>query len=214
MRQNNSVLCAILHVETTTIAWAFGFKNLIVPGAVTGLTGMPFDMGRNSACQQALQNNFSWLFFLDSDVIPPHDAILRLMRHNKPIISGVYHRRSPPVGIPVMQKPAGQWIVNYPPNKVIEVDVVGAGCLLIRRDLLEAVAKQPQRAGKPWFDWRVDMMGHLPKEECMSEDFTFCRHVKRQLGIPILVDTSVQCSHIGNAEARLHSFGPINSIPA
>lgn len=148
---------------------------------------------------------------LDSDVIPPKDAILRLMRHNLPIVSGVYHRRSNPAGIPVMMKPVGQWVIDYPKNALIEVDVVGAGMLLIRRDVLEDL--QPVMPGKHWFYWGVDMQGLLPQEKCLSEDFVFCREVNKQLGHKIMVDTSVQCLHVGYSEVTHRNMAPMECRP-
>lgn len=194
-----SVMVGILYTDTTTVAWSFGLRNLIVPGnfPICAVAGMPYDMARNTVCVETIRSGADFLFFLDSDVIPPRDAILRLMTHDKPVVSGIYCRRSPPVGVPVMMK-NGQWINSFPPNTLIDVDVVGAGCLLIRRDLL--LTLPPQRPGSHWFDWRVNQMGFLPKEECMSEDYTFCLAVRR-MGIPILVDTSIQCKHIGLAQS-------------
>ena len=99
------MLVAILTRETVHMAWALGFKGLIIPnGNVTVLSGMPFDNARNAACQQALDGGFSNLMFLDDDTIPPHDVIPRLLAHNLPIVSGVYYRRSPPLGLAVMLK--------------------------------------------------------------------------------------------------------------
>lgn len=206
LKQRTSVLCSILHVDYTTIAWSLGLRNLQVPGHVVGLSGMPYDHARNTACMRVLDGGYEWGFFLDSDVIPPPDAILRLISHGQPIISGIYHRRSPPHGIPVMMKPVGTWITNYPANTVIEVDVVGAGCLLIHRSVLERLP--PQRDGKHWFDWRVDLRGILPQHECLSEDFTFCMHAKKS-GYRILVDTGVQCLHVGHAQASYNKLEPL-----
>jgi len=201
------VLTAVLHTETTSIAWAFGLRSLQLPGPVIGIAGMPFDHARNTACMRALEGGFTHLFFLDSDVIPPPDTVPRLLAHRQQFISGVYHRRSPPHGIPVMLR-KGQWIVKYPPNRVIEVDLVGAGCLLIAREVLEKLPPSRPEAGKHWFDWRVDMGSMLPPGEATSEDFTTCLNVKRQLGVPVLVDTSIICRHVGLAQAGLHSMVP------
>ena len=211
LKQQNSVLVAIIHVDTTTVAWAFGLRNLIIPGPhPVGLAGMPYDMARNVACRYALEAGVDWIFFLDSDVVVPNDAILRLMAHRQPFISGLYCRRSPPHGVPVMMR-GGQWVTKWPANQVIEVDVVGAGCLLISRQLLEKCP--PQRPGKPWFDWRVDMQGILPPEDCMSEDFTLCQWLRKQSLAKILVDTSVKCRHIGYGEATYGRFEPCNATP-
>lgn len=200
IKEQNQVLCGILHVDTTTIAWSFGLRNLIIPGPILPLAGMPFDHARNVACQHALSWGQEWVFFLDSDCVPPRDAILRLLAHRLPIVSGMYRRRSPPVSVPVMLR-SGQWITDFPPNQLIEVDLVGAGCLLIHRSVLERFLTKPGRPGKPWFDWRVDMQGLMPQGECLSEDFVFNLRARQEFGYKIMVDTSIKCRHIGFGEA-------------
>lgn len=203
------VLVGILHVDTTTIHWACGFRHLVIPGQVMPVSGQPFDMARNSVCEAALAGGFNWVFFLDSDVVPPRDAIIRLMSHRKQIISGVYYRRSPPEGVPVMQK-GGGWYVNYPRDRLFEVDVVGAGCLLIHRSVLETLPPQFPQGGKKWFRWGVDSQWSeeaLKVGPPMSEDFTFNKWAKKH-GIPTWVDPSVQCLHVGLAEASQNSFRP------
>ena len=201
------VMTCILHSENTTMAWSLGLKQLITPGPIVPLAGMPFDHARNEGCKLMLQNGMTHLFFLDSDVIPPHDTILRLAARNEPFISGIYYRRSPPHGVPVMLR-GGRWLTKYPANTVIDVDLVGAGCLLIRRDFLEKIP--PQRPGKPWFDWRVDMQGLMPLGECLSEDFTLDLWARKH-GWKVRVDTSIQCKHIGYAEAGPGGMIPLNT---
>lgn len=203
-----STLVGILHVDTTTVNWALGLRKLQIPGPdPVVVSGMPFDHARNHLVEIMLGAGLEWMFMLDSDVVCPPDTILRLQAHKQPIISGIYCRRSPPEGLPVMQR-GGSWVVDYPPNSVIEVDVVGSGCLLIHRSVFEKLP--PQRPGKRWFDWRVDMREHMPIHECLSEDFTFCSHARKN-GYRILVDTSIMCKHIGYAEAKLRSFKPLES---
>lgn len=182
------------------MAWSLGFRNLIIPGPVLPLTGMPFDHARNAACRHALDLGLDWIFFLDSDVVPPRDAVLRLLAHRQPIVSGVYRRRSPPVAVPVMLR-GGRWITDLPHNQLVDVELVGAGCLLIHRSVLEKFLANPGRPGKPWFDWRVDLQGLLPQGECLSEDFTFNLRARQEFGYRILVDTSIKCRHIGLGEA-------------
>lgn len=211
IRQQNSVLCCILHVDVVPIAWAFGLRNLIIPGGIQPLTGMPFDHARNAGCAKALELGAQWLFFLDSDVIPPRDTIPRLIAHNQPIISGMYCRRSPPHAVPVMIK-NGQWVTQFAPGAVVDVDLVGAGCLLVHRSVLESLPPSDPNRGKRWFDWRVDMQHLLPPGEAMSEDFTFCLNARKH-GYKILVDTSIRCRHVGLAEADLGTFVPCNATP-
>lgn len=195
------VLVAILTKETTTTAWAFGFKNLQIPGSFVGYSGMTFDHGRNTACKKLLELGWDYIFFLDDDVIPPPDAILRLINHKVPIISGIYYRRNLPI-TPVMLRniPEGrQWVTEYPTNTLIEVDFVGAGCFLIHRSVLESLP--PLSPKCHWFEWRCDRED-LPASQQMSEDFAFCEHARNH-GYKIMVDTSVQCKHVGFCESKL-----------
>jgi hypothetical protein len=210
LTHQTSVLVAILHTDNTTVAWSFGLRNLILPaGNVVGLAGMPYDMARNVACKEVVDKGYEWLFFLDSDVVPPRDTLIRLINHRRPVISGVYCRRSPPASIPVAIK-GGQW-VNTPPNSgVIEVDLVGAGCLLIHRSVLEQLPPLDERRGKKWFDWRVDMAHSLPPGEALSEDFAFCLQCKKH-GIPILLDTNIQCKHVGYAQSTYGQLVPLET---
>lgn len=194
------------------MAWAIGLRNLQIPGGILPVTAMPFDMARNVCCMKTLELGCSHLFFLDSDVIPPADAIMRLIAHDKPLVSGVYARRSPPHGVPVMMR-GGRWVLPHelPRSGLFEVDVVGAGCMLIRRDLLEAFKPQRADAGRHWFDWRVDhaRSDKYPPDYYMSEDFTFNLHVKKTLGIPTLVDCGVVCRHVGMASATPGRYEPL-----
>lgn len=208
--ERTSLLVGILHVDTTSIAWSLGFRNLQIPGGVLAVSGMPYDHARNEICRAGLANGFEWIGMLDSDVIPPADAFLKLISRQQPIISGIYCRRSPPAGVPVMMR-NGQWVTEYPKDSIIEVDVVGSGLLLIHRTVLEKMT--PSRPGKPYFDWRVDLKGagEFPDNECMSEDFTFCNNARKQ-GYKILVDTSIMARHVGLAQATYGSLVPVECL--
>ncbi len=212
--KQESVLAYSLHVDNTTMAWAVAFRQLIIPGRYIALTGMPFDMGRNMASMKCLEGGFDYCFSLDSDVICPPDTILRLMKHKLPIVSGMYCRRSPPHGVPVMMKlseQGGQWITQFPHNSLVEVDVCGAGCLLVHRSVLEKMKPQNPTTGAHWWEWRV---GHPPQpgRPPLSEDYTFQVAAKQQLGVKTFVDTSIKCYHVGLAKASFGKFEPLDGF--
>lgn len=202
------VLVALLTRELVSTAWAIGFRNLQMGnGSYYFMTGMPFDHARNSACEKALECDFQWLMFLDDDVIPPPDAFFRLAGRDKDIISGLYIRRNDPIA-PVMlrESPSGpQFVDSFTAGDLLDVDLVGAGCLLIRRKVIETMKT-------PWFEWLVDRKDIPPEDRC-SEDFAFCRAARRA-GFKIYVDTSVQCRHVGVGKSELanggFSFTPMN----
>lgn len=45
---------------------------------------------RNKIIDYALANNFDYIFFIDTDVLVPKDAIERFLSHNKEAICGIY----------------------------------------------------------------------------------------------------------------------------
>lgn len=219
-----NVLMATLTRELVSTKWAAGYRALQLPSysAESILSGMPFDHARNTACENVLASGFTWLFFLDDDVVAPPNTIQRLINHGQDIVSGLYYRRAAPI-VPVMMthddKGNSQWITSWPQNHLIEVDLVGAGCLLIHRRVLEQMSR-------PWFDWQLDKVTPNPCRHCgreatmehcrdvggkstphepsrphvpprLSEDFAFCRKAKKEFGFKIHVDTSIVCEHIG-----------------
>lgn len=213
-RESPSVLLAILTRELVTTKWAFGFRNLALPATsgVSFRSGAPYDVMRNAACSDALSAGFQWVLFLDDDVIPPGDVFSRLLRHGQDVVSGLYYRRQEPicpVAMKLDDKGQAQWVTNWsPPDSLLEVDLVGAGCLLIHRRVLEAMPR-------PWFEWEIGKSEPaIPRGRgAMSEDFTFCMNAKRA-GFKIHLDTSIRCEHVGLGQASSQdgSFRP-SSLP-
>lgn len=189
-----SVLTAILTRESAASQWASGLRRLSLPPGLEPIliSGRPYDDARNHAAQLAIEEKCSWLFFIDDDVVPPPDAFFKLSAHKKDIVSGLYLRRHPPV-VPCMQVNY-KWVTTFSFPALLEVDFVGAGCLLISTEVFKKMKR-------PWFEWRCDRPD-LPETERLSEDFAFCRDAK-QAGYKVLVDTSVQCEHWGLGKARI-----------
>lgn len=214
---DESLLVAILNGRSVVpTKWAFALRSLHIPinHQISAFTGMPFDHARNDAARAALNSGATWLFFLDDDVVLPHDAVARLLAHKLDIVSGLYFRRSNPVGLPVMMRKVmkpnekgvpvqqAEFITQFNAPALIEVDYVGAGCLLIHRRVLERT--MAASGGRP-FQWMLE----VGKEgERISEDYFF-DDLARKCGFKVMVDTGVQCGHIGLAEASIKGFGPV-----
>lgn len=139
---------------------------------------------REEAGEHLLKQGYDWLFFIDSDMTPPGDIILRLMEHDKPIVSAMAFKRDPPheacfyetlevEGDHSILKNFTEW-----DGSLTEVAGVGMACCLIKKEVFE-------QTPRPWFNPML-MLG---------EDLAFCYRA-RQAGFPIYVDTSITCGHI------------------
>lgn len=151
---------------------------------------------RNLLRKYFLENKYDYLLSLEQDVLPPPDAIERLVQHNKKIISGVYFNEQKNFAGEV--KPLAmlwseikdktgihlseEFVFDRP--GLHEVAACGLGCVLISRDVLEKIEfRAGKTLGEGW------------------DDMFFCRDAKAQ-GHKIFADTNVFCQHATTPEGK------------
>ena len=187
---NCSVFIGTPNTGLVTYAWAVQLESLkkIPNTTIFGWKGAPFDVARNNLVREARKVKAQYLFFLDSDVHPPADAISNLMACRMPIISGlVLAKRGK--GYPAIWRRNGLSyapITQFPQSAVIPVDAIPMGCCLIDMRVFDVIPE-------PWFKWEID----LPEEKDtgkLSEDFYFCRKAQAN-GLSIGCYTGVRCEH-------------------
>lgn len=121
-------------VTPLTTDWIIGLMNLQLPPytRVQWQKGVPIDVSRNTLVRSAQEHKANYIFFLDSDVIPPPDIVQVLMAWKLPIISGVYWSKK---GYPAVWEthPSGKGftpIKNLPKRGLTEVAATSMGCCL------------------------------------------------------------------------------------
>jgi glycosyltransferase involved in cell wall biosynthesis len=147
---------------------------------------------RNLMADYTIRNNYDYLLSVDSDIVMPMDALVKLHRHNKDCVGGIYIQRKPEKTIPeVFLGDVTTSICNADMKDILEpklmpVAAIGFGCMLISRGLFEKI-------GYPQFEYR----NSLDHQKTLSEDVDFCIKARRA-GIQVFADTSIRCQHIGN----------------
>ena len=150
---------------------------------------------RDSIIEMALGVAADYLLFFDDDMLFDPDAFLRLWRHQLPIIGALAFTARSPIA-PVLWKFRRSWNVakqcedidsqvmfQYPSNRLVEVDCIGTGVILISMDVFKKIKR-------PWFHGSIGA----------GEDFHFCWQAGIA-GIKIYCDTSVKSSHKRHAPA-------------
>jgi GT2 family glycosyltransferase len=144
---------------------------------------------RNKLVSRFLKSKYEWLFFIDSDTLPPFD-VLEMTKNGKDICSGIYFQWKDNKLIPlVYKKNETDFHEEYKvfndvsDEELVEVDGVGAGCLLIHRKVFDKVAK-------PWFLFEYNEDGLV----ALGEDFYFCQKAQ-EAGFKVWVDRRMVCSH-------------------
>ena len=147
----------------------------------------PTYSNRNKVCKYFKEmTKHTHLLFIDSDTVPFENP-LDLVKHKKHIVAGVYPRWKETIyeWLAMIREPDGKY-VQLPPEKrkgLVECDGVGAGCLMMSREVLEQF-KDPF-ADKVKEDGRRSI-GH---------DFYFCERAKKK-GYKVYIDWNTLCDHV------------------
>lgn len=153
----------------------------------------PLWVARNECVETFMESNRDWLVFIDSDVIPPDNAIeLLTSDKSKPIVGALVHELKLDTDNVVKRVPMVLKLVKYLDNddfpaeyrvidythiheRYLQVDATGTQCVAIHRSVFDAIKR-------PWFTG-------------VAEDFNFYRKA-RESNIDIFIDTCVFARHV------------------
>lgn len=160
--------------------------------------GFPVDVVRNNICEMFLKSECEYLLMIDDDVAPPAN-LLDMAKHEKDVVGGLYYAFTPAKGIYTVAYRIleGGGVERLGIGSRIErqglkaVDLVGGGCMMIHRRVLEAVEK-------PFFKIVTDETATRLVD---TEDFYFCRKARKD-GFSIYLDTDRPCGHVKQMDLR------------
>jgi len=114
--------------------------------AVVNVKSSLIQKGRTEIVQQAQQLDADALLFVDSDMIFPADALLRLLAHDKPVVGVNYARRRPPFDSTGTRE-RGE---KFPSLGLVRAETLGFGLLLIQGEDIQDTIFKVYRWGKHW----------------------------------------------------------------
>ncbi|HUV52323.1 MAG TPA: hypothetical protein VMW64_04525 [Dehalococcoidia bacterium] len=176
--------------------WARSWRELQLPQESDNLIvqGLPYGVARNYAVKQLLEQGFSWLFFLDSDITLPPNAVMRLLETKLPLIGCYYTHRFPPY------EPCFYGAKQDEQGKIQKVALTGwnfgdivpsvflpGGACLIHRCVFERMSAAGIRK---WYEWTLDVDEPIG----ISEDYSFSLKAY-SLGITPMAHTGIQARH-------------------
>ena len=141
----------------------------------------------------ALKENYDFLLILDQDVLPPKDAIDRLISHDKGIVYGLYFghhvlddgiNEVMPFAWAFKKGKKGHWgkvrYLNpdeYNNSKLVEVAFCGGGCIMIKSNVLEKIKFRYSTKIDAWDDRWLGYDAHKNKFEVYLDPTVKCRHL-------------------------------------
>lgn len=183
--------CAIKFTKCVANLIAYSAYHGLQVHAMGATERMVVHWARNDLVKQALGRNqgfdgkpFTHFLWLDDDQVFNPDMLVRLASYNLDIVSALYYGRCQdhlPVAY-VKDFNADQYKhfpLIEPPTTLAEIDAVGFGAVLTRRDIFEKVPE-------PWFSF----------EDGAGEDIFFCVKAKKH-GFRVWLDGAYRIGHIG-----------------
>ena len=144
---------------------------------------------RNVAVRKATHGNYDYLMMIDSDTVPPNDALLNMLEYPTDIVLGCCPRKNTKKQEVVLYRFEDD---NYhrmltypelPDTPRFPVRGGGAACMLIKMTVFRALSF-------PYFKFVI-----YDNADTLSEDLYFCSHA-RNAGKTLEADTRVRCGHI------------------
>ena len=148
----------------------------------------------------------SHVFFVDDDTLIPPNALMRLLHHNLPIVSGLYFAKTDTPQPLMLGGDQGGVITRWEKDSLVTCRVHGMGCTLIQMkvftDLIDAGLVEPgvyqgtpiHRFFATTRDERKTDEHGVPTIYNETEDAYFLKRAA-SLGYQPTVDTSVKCWH-------------------
>ena len=175
-------------------------------------TGVRTDSNRNAILNDFLEiNDLTHVLWLDVDEVYPFDIIQKLVEADKDIIGTVYHKRSRPYD-PVVYIKSGNKDLPYTsvdlsgsPAKPLEVDGIGFGGMLIKREVFDTLGEDK------WATYGKNF--HIPTATTHKEshDLIFCQRCQKH-GYKIWVHNGVQAYHISKRLIGLEEYRQAHDI--
>ncbi len=145
---------------------------------------------RNRLVQLSREWGADWLFWLDSDLSFPPDALLRLLRHDLDIVGATYSQRAHPYSI--LGQFAGEPKDDLAGISLVEALMMPGGLMLMKAGVYEKIAG-------PWYEdtYRPGTM------ERIGEDIDFCfKATKAGFKIWCDLDLTDHVTHMGQVHVR------------
>lgn len=175
------------------LRWSTQPENWAQVTIIAPIGHIPHDSARNYCVDQFLGTDDTHLFFIDDDVVPPVDALEKLLAADVDVISGLYpsewfdnedgKKKKRNNVFSEIQSDGN--LVEAKGRGVGEIMSCGGGCLLIKRSVVE------NKVAAPWFKFHYNDKGLMD----IGEDVDFGKKLKAA-GVKLHAHFDIQCSHV------------------
>jgi len=195
------IFIAIPSTDYIDVDFARSLTSLETVGEchVEFIAGSLIYANRDKLSDMAVNGEYDYMLWLDSDMIFAPDILKRLIADDKDIVSALAFMRRPPYD-PVIYKTLkiglpGEAQVelynDYPKDSVFEIDACGFGGVLVKTSVIRDVIEKNRTAFIP-------IPGY-------GEDISFCIRARRE-GYKIFCDSAVKMGHVARTVVTENTY--------
>lgn len=142
-------------------------------------------LGRDNLATEAVNKGFSHVLWLDADMVFDPDVFERLLKHEKPFVTGLYASRHAPYLATVFKSlaPECKTFDTVPKEGLFEIEACGFGIVLMETKVILDVYRKCELMFQPF--------------DAHGEDIMFCKRA-REAGYTLYCDPTVRAGHIGH----------------
>lgn len=195
INKKKNILVAVPTNNNITTDTFKSIANLRVPDNYTlrveYFYGYKIDQVRNLIADWG--KKYDYTLCIDSDIVVPEDALIRLLAADKDIVGGIYSQRLPDRKLEVYYITDSGGFNNIPywhikDKSLVEVGAIGFGCVLIKKRVFDTIPY-------PHFVY-LDALDH---KNTISEDIYFCKKA-RDYGFSTWALADLVLPHIGKEQ--------------
>lgn len=168
---------------------------------------------RNHTVGAFMESPCTHLMFIDGDMSWNPSDVLRLLSHEKDLVSGLGVRKQDPISFCGVLPPV---LECCQATGCVEAHHAGTGFMLISRECIERVIAAYPETKYKHADGKVYYCLFEPvirNEQLWSEDYEFCDRFRR-IGGKVWVDPSIELSHYGNKAWTAKLLDHLKRVPA
>lgn len=194
MRADSVLICVptfeTISTETYKALWELdgaGCDLMFEP-----IKGYDCATARNRCADKAIAYKADWLLMVDSDTVPPPDALSNALSHDMDVVLGYYQFKNRADGETCLWR-RGNWTSRFKAGELrvkamqgeylIPAQGGGLGFALVRTSVFGKLAR-------PYFKWDIKADGTET-----GEDVYFCEQC-RKAGVTVYADSRIACGHV------------------
>lgn len=159
---------------------------------------------REFIVEKAIESGSKWILWIDNDVLPPANALVRLWGREADMVGGLVMTKGEVPQPLIMRRGEPSCVTDWKPGDVVPCEGSGFGFFLMKTEIFK-------KLDKPWF--AEDRTQISPIETITTTEDLPLMYRAIDAGYKCFVDTAVICPHVDWKTGKKFYWHPTENRP-